>query len=599
MNNECVGRHFEMVPEETRSTSGKRISLARRGATYLQMSGPAEFIAAAVLGSLTLGIRIINMMSYRFDSDEPQHLHVIWGWARGFVQYRDLFDNHMPLFHIMFAPIYGLIGDRALILHVMRFVMLPLYFVAAWCTYQIGTCLFSKRAGIWAMIIVGLYPGYHFISLEFRTDNLWAPLWLLCVTVLVTGPLTVRRTLIAGLILGLCFGVSMKSTFFLFSIALAAPVTLFLVGRQKLGQSWSHLARCVAAFLIPTSIVPAIVMAFFALKGLWHDFQYCVFDFNLLARGITETSLGDKIHLGLTVAIAALVIAYTALWITRVSENPGLACRRAFLLIVSASYFFAAKIAWPVTSHDDNPPFYPLAAALCSGALLAVSNSLISLKWSQGRILRRMPLPAFVALAEIILLTGTRSILKDRTKPETELLREVLAVLKPGDYVLDCKGETVFRQRCVWVVFETITRSAIHRGLIVDNAPQRCVETRTCAVAAAAVKRLPRGTRDFVERNYLPVAEALWIAGQELKLSTTGPHRCQFKVAIPASYEIISPNQHASGTLDGTPYNGARFLSAGPHTFESTLASQGLILLWAQAVDRHFTPFEHHASHNG
>jgi len=29
------------------------------------------------------------------------------------VQYRDLFDNHMPLFHLLFAPIFGLIGDRA------------------------------------------------------------------------------------------------------------------------------------------------------------------------------------------------------------------------------------------------------------------------------------------------------------------------------------------------------------------------------------------------------------------------------------------------------------------------------------------------------
>ena len=35
---------------------------------------------------------------------------------------RDLYDNHMPLFHILFAPVYALLGDRATILLWMRFI---------------------------------------------------------------------------------------------------------------------------------------------------------------------------------------------------------------------------------------------------------------------------------------------------------------------------------------------------------------------------------------------------------------------------------------------------------------------------------------------
>src|SRR5882724_1991144 len=227
-----------MALEQATPTTLQHISLARRGATYFEMSGPGEFVAAAVLFALMVVIRVVNILHYRFDSDEPQHLHVIWAWARGFVQYRDLFDNHMPLFHMMFAPIFGFIGDRATILYVMRFVLLPMYFVAAWCTYKIGTCIFSRRAGIWAVILAGLYARYHFISLEFRTDNLWAPLWLLCITALITGPLTARRALVAGLLLGLCFGVSMKSVLLLVSLPAGASIALLLLGRKKLGQSW-------------------------------------------------------------------------------------------------------------------------------------------------------------------------------------------------------------------------------------------------------------------------------------------------------------------------------------------------------------------------
>ena len=584
-----------LLPLQATPTTSQHTSFAQRAATYFEMSGPAEFIAAVVLFALMIVIRVVNILRYRFDSDEPQHLHIIWGWARGFVQYRDLFDNHMPLFHITFAPIFGLIGDRATILYEMRFILLPMYFVAAWCTYQIGTSLFSKRAGIWAVILAGLYTRYHFISLEFRTDNLWAPLWLLCITVLVTGPLTVCRALAAGLLLGLCFGVSMKSILFLLSIAVAALVTLLLVGRRSLALSRTHLVKCIAAFVVSTVTIPATIMIFFAFKGLWRDFRYCVLDFNFLVRGASENSLTYR----LAIIIALPIILYTTRRMIRATDDAGLAFRRVFILMVCISYFLAFKTLWPVRSHDDDPPFYPLVAVLCSAALLAASAKLISFKWNAGRILRQVPMPAFLAVGEIFVLIAMQPIWKDRTNRETDLLRNVLTLLEPGDYILDCKGETVFRQRCIRAVYETITKSAIQRGLILDNAPQRCVETSTCVVATTLIRAFPRETSRFVRGNYLRVTRNLRIAGKELKPSATNPLRCEFEVTIPASYEIISARENVSGTLDGIPYDGARFLAAGPHTFESTSLSHGLVLLWAQAVDRHFTPFEHHTSPNG
>src|SRR5438874_7425043 len=586
-----------MALEQATPTTLQHISLARRGATYFEMSGPGVFVAAAVLFALMVVIRVVNILHYRFDSDEPQHLHVIWAWARGFVQYRDVFDNHMPLFHMMFAPIFGFIGDRATILYVMRFVLLPRYFVPAWGAYKIGTCLFSRRAGIWAVILAGLYVRYHLISLEFRTDNLWAPLWLFCMTVLVAGPLTARRALVAGLLLGLCFGVSMKSILFLLSIALAAPLTLLLVGRRNLALSWTHLVQCIAAFVVSTATIPATIMMFFAFKGLWRDFRYCVFDFNFLVRGASENSLAYRIHLTVTIIFALPIILYVARRMIRATGGAGLAFRRTFILMVCTSYFFAFKTFWPVRSHDDDPPFYPLVAVLCSGALIAASSKLISLKWNVDHILRRVPVPAFFAIGEIFVLIAIQPIWKDRTKRETDLLGHVRTLLKPGDYVLDCKGETVFRQRGVRAVYETITKSAIQRGLILDNAPQRCVETLTCVVATTLIRTFPRDTSRFVRRNYLRVTKNLRIAGKELKASATNPRRCEFQLAIPASYEIISPRENVAGTLDGIPYNGARFLTAGSHTFESTSPSHGLVLLWAQAVARHFIPFEHYTWH--
>ena len=64
------------------------------------MSGPAEFIVASALFVLLIALSILNVLHRSFDSDESQHLHVIWGWTRGFVQYRDNFDNpHAAVSH--------------------------------------------------------------------------------------------------------------------------------------------------------------------------------------------------------------------------------------------------------------------------------------------------------------------------------------------------------------------------------------------------------------------------------------------------------------------------------------------------------------------
>jgi hypothetical protein len=580
-----------MMSESTGSISGlaslQRRSLAQRGAEYFGMSGQAEFIAAASLFALMIVFKLLNMMSYGFDSDESQHMHVIWAWARGFVQYRDVFDNHMPLFQIMFAPIFGLIGDRATILYWMRFILLPMYFVAAWCTYRIGESLFSRRAGVWAVILAGLYTKYHFISLEFRTDNLWAPLWLLCVTALISGALTVPRALVAGLLLGFCFGISMKSVLLLVSLPVGASIALLLVGRKKLGQSWPHLARCTAAFLGAAALVPGAIALAFALAGAWRDFRYCNFEHNILG-------LSARNHPAwwiIVFPIAFPFVVYAARLIVRAASAPAVAFRRAFVFLICGFYVPALWSFWNLLTRQDFLPYYPLAFVLCSGALLAVSRSLAKYDLRVTQSLRRVPLPAFIALIEFFLGMATHPFWIDGARIETNLLRGVLKLTDPGDYVLDCKGETIFRQRCFRPVTESITMERLRRGLIADNAAEQCVATHTGV--AVMMGRMPIRARAFVWENYIPVGDNLLVAGRFLEPSSTDSTRMDFDVVIPAPYKIIARDDvPVRGTLDGMPYEGARFLASGKHTFTQTSPGATLVLLWAQAVDRNFIPLK-------
>jgi hypothetical protein len=563
----------------TKSTS----SLAYRAANYFRMRGTGEFTLAMTLCALLIFLRIVNLLHHRFDSDEPQHLHVIWSWTQGLVQYRDVFDNHMPLFHIMLAPIAGLIGERATILYWMRFVLLPLYFVSAWATYQIGARLFSKRVGIWSAIGAGFFPSYHFMTLEFRPDNLWAALWLLFLWVLVAGPIDRRRGLVAGLLLGLCLVVSMKSVLVLISLLLSTFL-LALVGR---GKSAIHVAQCGAILFTVAACIPAVVVLFFWAKGLWPDFLYCVFGHQFFPRLYQRRQ-------GMFAAISLLLIPAVFCVARRVfaaASAPELGLRRAFVLLITSSYLLILWAAWPLIARTDYLLVYPTAFVLLTGALFAITEQGRFFGWYGSRSLQSS-LPALVSICELFVLLQMQPLWRDNTRTETKLLYDILNLTTARDYVLDCKGETVFRQRPFWPVLETITRKRIQQGLILDNTPQRCIETGTCVAATIMIERLSPGTEDFVVRNYLPVTEGLRVAGVELSPSPEKLGHFDFEVVIPASYKIVSANGPVRGTLDGAPCDGARFLTSGPHTFDSRLAFGRIFCVWAQAVERNFTPFE-------
>ena len=168
------------------------------------------------------------------------------------------------------------------------------------------------------------------------------------------------------------------------------------------------------------------------------------------------------------------------------------------------------------------------------------------------------------------------------------MLRGVLKLTDPGDFVLDCKGETIFRQRCFWPVTESIMLERIARRLVADNAAQRAVETRACV--AAMKGRMPLRAKQFIWKNYITVGNDLRVAGRFLRPSATDGTQMEFEVVIPASYKIVARDGPVTGTLDGTPYEAARFLAPGVHTFVQTSSRTQLALLWAQAVDRNFIP---------
>src|SRR5712691_5691456 len=497
----------------------------------------AERLALAMAMFAAALLRTIAVFHYRIDSDEPQHLHVIWGWTHGLLQYRDLFDNHMPLFQILYAPLLRMVGERADALIAMRLAVVPLYALMLTLTYYIALACYPRRIALWSTIVTALFPLFLLGTTEFRTDDLWTVFWLASIAILVRGTLTNARVAAGGFALGMAAAVSAKTTLLLLAICVGAG-SLAGTGRQRAG-------RCIVIFLAAFAIPPAAIALYFAARGAWQPFLYSVITHNIVHHFRTARLI---LLPGLLLLIAILA--------RRVADSP----RRLFLFVTAHFYAAALYCLWPLVEHEHWLPYYPLAA-ITLVPLLRVRQAMA------------------IVLVEIVLVFGIGHLWHDDTREGLAVIEQTLQLTKPGESVLDLKGETVFRQRAFFYALEPLTKFRIRSGRLRDTIVADLLRTKTMVVAQDHYG-FPRAARAFLRRNFVSIG-AVRVAGQKLMNES-------FRVEVPADYAIVGETRF-QGLLDGLPYSGPRYLQAGMHSVAP--ASPGSYsLLWSRAAERGLMP---------
>jgi hypothetical protein len=507
-----------------------------------------ERFLSAGLVLLLLAVRAASFFRYRFDSDEPQHLHVAWGWTQGLIQYHDLFDNHAPLFHIVTSPFLAFFGERANILFYMRGVMIPIWLFVCAATFIIARRLYTPRIAAWSVLLLNLFPAFFLKSIEYRTDNLWVGLWMAAFLVLTGGTLTKRRMFAVGLLLGTATCVSLKTSLLLASLLLAGVAMWWFTVRPR---SWRNAALIVLPALLGLVIVPSIVAITFARLGAWPDLLYCNFTFNELI----SKSRPHAATIRLFYPIALAVSFYAAR-------------RLSFLAVLSMFYISTLVCWWPLISSRDFLAILPIFAIVLTA-------------W-----LDRMPLraPALAAIALLALFELGREThwLKNETRELTTMMDQVLHLTRPGEPLMDYKGETIYRWRPYYFILEAIGRAELKQGVIPDTIARDMINVQ-CHVAQADGAFWPRDARQFLLKHYIDVGR-LRAAGNVIEQPG------DFEVAVPGIYVIIGKNGQAHGTLDGAPYRDAIELAPGIHHFDRATDEQ-VVWLWAPAYQRGFSPF--------
>jgi Dolichyl-phosphate-mannose-protein mannosyltransferase len=546
-----------------------------------------EAILAAGLFALIFVLHWLYLKNFRWDSDEPQHLHLVWAWANGLLPYRDVFDNHSPLFHWLCSPVFAWLGERPDIVTPMRWMMVPLFLISLWCVYMLGATVFSPRVGLWAAVSTALEPKYALLSVEFRTDNLWTTLWLVALVVLLTGRLTPKRLLIVGLLFGAEFGVSMKTTVLALTVLTAGAgtwVLAFQIKRthQTAKSLWQSYRASTAAVVIGLAVVPGLIVAFFASKGALRALYYCVFEHNLLPD--KNSPLNTLEHF-LTVAWIFVPIAAISFVVAKHEPDRTRALRKCFFLLTVGFFWPTLYGLWTTILRQTQMPGIPISAVAASALLFWASNWL-------PKIFRYWTPPLLLLLLAGLIepnwtVDACRLYGGQQHDRDLAIIRDVEALTTPGQYVMDAKGETIFRRRPYYYAFEGFTEERIARGLLANTVPRRLVETRTAVCNPSP--RFGKATLSFIEHNYLRV-DQVEVAGKMIAPSPDG--RMEFDVVIPQRYTLVSPEGPISGNLDGTPFQGNRELAAGRHEFVPDRPTKQLALFWARAWLRGYSPFK-------
>lgn len=432
-----------------------------------------------------------------WDPDEFQHAQFAWLIAQGLVPYRDFFEHHPPLWHLLAAPFAGRV-DEASAPSVFAFLVGGR--VASFlCSLGLAaaTWALARRfapAGV-ALLAVGLLLGAAFFiakGMELRPDPLCALLLVLSALSLSSAARAARPALwcfAAGLAFGAAVMASQK-------VVMAAPglaLGYLLLARPSLGTARA-LALAMAA--MPGALLALLPMlAWFAAHGAVAEFAHHTLLVNLGWPRDGGTALYWHLRLMAERDTVLVLLGLAGIAVVR-----GAAAR--FLLPVLLA-LAAGGLALPVAQEQ-----YILLALPFAAAWAAIAAHRIAARLPSPR-LRRMA-PATLALLLALMTARNLQAGYARTDDATRVLvaRLLEAVPPDGTILAGWTPGFAFR-RPAWrhfFVHEEVARVIPAQDLAALEEGLRRGTIRPGAVDADLLPRLPPPIADLLRAQTAPTA---------------------------------------------------------------------------------------------
>lgn len=513
-----------------------------------------------------LVLRLAWLNAYTLNSDEAQHAHVAWAWTQGLLPYRDVFDNHGPLFGWLHSPLLKWLDNRPDVLTWLRLAMQFWYVIALGSAGWMAQRLYGWRVAAVVVLVAGLFPRFFVVSGQFRTDDMWMAMWLLGMAFVAGAPPRLWRYFVAGLAMGCALAVSQKTLVLLVTTVVAAGVVRLL----RPSNAPRAGVRCWIAALVGVLVVPAIFTLWLATHGLLEDAWYGLAQYNV--GGANKRHAAQQ---GLWFLLLAAVLVVICIREARQRSEGGFDWT-VFFALQGGLYLLLIWFIWPLITKQD---FLPVVPTL----VIAGAGWAATWQWLGSRPRLRGVLLMVLLVAELAAVFAEAPPWQDDLAAQRNELSTVLHYTNETDTVMDPKGDAIFRNRPYYPVLESLAMRRLRRGQMADTIVDDLVNHRTMLVV---LRRLPPSSARFVMLNYVQAGGDIWIAGR--MLPDHQPSQT-IDVSVPGDYVVTDGSRRLSGSLDGAPAADHWFLNRGTHHL---VVSGGtpVAFVWSQAFDRGWRP---------
>lgn len=513
-----------------------------------------------------LVLRLAWLNAYTLNSDEAQHAHVAWAWTQGLLPYRDVFDNHGPLFSWLHSPLLKWLDNRPDVLTWLRLAMQFWYVIALGSAGWMAQRLYGWRVAAVVVLVAGLFPRFFVVSGQFRTDDMWMAMWLLGLAFVAGTPPRLWRYFVAGLAMGCALAVSQKTLVLLVTTVVAAGVVRLL----RPSDAPRAGVRCWMAAVLGVLVVPGIFLVWLGAHGLLQDAWYALAQYNV--GGANKRHAAQQ---SLWFLILAAVLIVICIREARQRSEGGFDWT-VFFALQGGLYLLLIWFIWPLITRQD---FLPVVPTL----VIAAAGWAATWQWLGSRPRLRGVLLIALLVAELAAVFAESPPWQDALAEQRNELSSVLRYTNETDTVMDPKGDTIFRDRPYYPVLESLAMRRLRRGQMADTIVDDLVNHRTMLVV---LRRLPPSSARFVMLNYVQAGGDIWIAGRMLpdhQLSQT------IEVNVPGDYVVTDGHQRLSGSLDGAPAADHWSLTRGTHHLVLS-GGTPVALVWSQAFDRGWRP---------
>ena len=326
-----------------------------------------------------LGVFALFLCFYRaWDADEFAHLQFTWMLSQGRTPYRDFFEHHTPVFHLLTAPYFDMIRDTGPgVMLVAPFGLRVLCTLFTGLTAMVVFALTRRAAGSGtAVMAVALFLSCSFVlekGIEVRPDALASLLLVVCAYAIARGLCdapTPEERLAWALVAGLCTGGALMTSQKGIFAVLGLFAALGVLGVRRHGRGFMLVFAGVALAGVVAAILP--VLWLFAQRGALGEF----FQYNVVLNILWPRDFAHEgwRWLGLAMAKDTMFMVLAAIGFVLLARRLGRRPQTGLgtIVVLTAGASAIGFVVLPIAQRQYlfmTAPFAAMAAAVAAGWL--------------------------------------------------------------------------------------------------------------------------------------------------------------------------------------------------------------------------------------